>query len=90
MTAAHTHLPVLGVPVESQALKGMDSLLSIVQMPAGRAGRARWRSAAPARSTRRSSPRRSSRWATTGVRERLRAFRATQTQTVLDNPDPAG
>ena len=35
MTAAHTHLPVLGVPVESQALKGMDSLLSIVQMPAG-------------------------------------------------------
>ena len=35
MTAAHTHLPVLGVPVESKALKGMDSLLSIVQMPAG-------------------------------------------------------
>ena len=30
-----TSLPVLGVPVESQALKGMDSLLSIVQMPAG-------------------------------------------------------
>ena len=35
MIAAHTHLPVLGVPVESSALKGMDSLLSIVQMPAG-------------------------------------------------------
>jgi 5-(carboxyamino)imidazole ribonucleotide mutase len=35
MIAAHTHLPVLGVPVESAALKGMDSLLSIVQMPAG-------------------------------------------------------
>jgi 5-(carboxyamino)imidazole ribonucleotide mutase len=35
MTAAHTVLPVLGVPVESQALKGMDSLLSIVQMPGG-------------------------------------------------------
>jgi 5-(carboxyamino)imidazole ribonucleotide mutase len=35
MLAAHTHLPVLGVPVESAALKGMDSLLSIVQMPAG-------------------------------------------------------
>jgi len=35
MTAAHTTLPVLGVPVESHALKGMDSLLSIVQMPAG-------------------------------------------------------
>lgn len=35
MTAALTDLPVLGVPVESKALKGMDSLLSIVQMPAG-------------------------------------------------------
>lgn len=35
MTASMTCLPVLGVPVESQALKGMDSLLSIVQMPAG-------------------------------------------------------
>jgi 5-(carboxyamino)imidazole ribonucleotide mutase len=35
MTAAHTTLPVLGVPVESRALKGLDSLLSIVQMPAG-------------------------------------------------------
>ncbi len=35
MCAAWTRLPVLGVPVESQALKGMDSLLSIVQMPAG-------------------------------------------------------
>ncbi|MBY8822254.1 5-(carboxyamino)imidazole ribonucleotide mutase [Sphingomonas colocasiae] len=35
MTAAMTRVPVLGVPVESKALKGMDSLLSIVQMPAG-------------------------------------------------------
>ena len=35
MTAAMTPLPVLGVPVESHALKGQDSLLSIVQMPAG-------------------------------------------------------
>ena len=35
MCAAWTPLPVLGVPIESQALKGMDSLLSIVQMPAG-------------------------------------------------------
>ena len=35
MLAANTHLPVLGVPVESATLKGMDSLLSIVQMPAG-------------------------------------------------------
>jgi 5-(carboxyamino)imidazole ribonucleotide mutase len=35
MVAAHTTLPVLGVPVESHALKGIDSLLSIVQMPGG-------------------------------------------------------
>lgn len=35
MTASMTRLPVLGVPVESKALKGMDSLLSIVQMPGG-------------------------------------------------------
>ena len=35
MVAAHTHLPVFGVPVESHALRGIDSLLSIAQMPAG-------------------------------------------------------
>src|SRR5690349_13273393 len=35
MAASMTHLPVLGVPVESKAMKGMDSLLSIVQMPGG-------------------------------------------------------
>lgn len=35
MTAAYTTVPVLGVPIESRTLKGMDSLLSIVQMPAG-------------------------------------------------------
>jgi len=35
MLAAQTHLPVLGVPIESRVLKGVDSLLSIVQMPAG-------------------------------------------------------
>ena len=35
MTASMTRLPVLGVPIESKALKGMDSLLSIVQMPGG-------------------------------------------------------
>lgn len=35
MMAANTHLPVLGVPIESAALRGLDSLLSIVQMPAG-------------------------------------------------------
>ena len=35
MTASHTTLPVIGVPIESKTLKGLDSLLSIVQMPAG-------------------------------------------------------
>jgi 5-(carboxyamino)imidazole ribonucleotide mutase len=35
MVASHTPLPVIGVPIESKALKGLDSLLSIVQMPAG-------------------------------------------------------
>ena len=35
MVAAYTHIPVIGVPVESKCLKGLDSLLSIVQMPAG-------------------------------------------------------
>lgn len=35
MTASHTTLPVIGIPIESKALKGLDSLLSIVQMPAG-------------------------------------------------------
>jgi 5-(carboxyamino)imidazole ribonucleotide mutase len=89
MTAAHTHLPVLGVPVESRALKGMDSLLSIVQMPAGvpvgtlAIGRAGAINAALLAAS----------IVALGdetLRERLRTFRSTQTQTVLDNPDPAG
>jgi 5-(carboxyamino)imidazole ribonucleotide mutase len=89
MTAAHTHLPVLGVPVESQALKGMDSLLSIVQMPAGvpvgtvAIGRAGAINAALLAAS-------IVALADEAVRERLRAFRTTQTKTVLDNRDPAG
>jgi 5-(carboxyamino)imidazole ribonucleotide mutase len=89
MTAAHTHLPVLGVPVESHALKGMDSLLSIVQMPAGvpvgtlAIGRAGAVNAALLAAS-------IVALGDEGARERLRAFRATQTSTVLDNPDPAG
>lgn len=35
MTASHTPLPVIGVPIQTKALQGLDSLLSIVQMPAG-------------------------------------------------------
>jgi 5-(carboxyamino)imidazole ribonucleotide mutase len=89
MTAAHTHLPVLGVPVESHALRGMDSLLSIVQMPAGvpvgtvAIGRAGAVNAALLAAS-------IVALSDEAVRERLRGFRSTQTQTVLDNPDPAG
>ena len=89
MTAAHTYLPVLGVPVESHALKGMDSLLSIVQMPAGvpvgtlAIGRAGAINAALLAAS-------IVALGDDAVRDRLRAFRSTQTQTVLDNQDPAG
>jgi 5-(carboxyamino)imidazole ribonucleotide mutase len=88
MTAAKTSLPVLGVPVESKALQGMDSLLSIVQMPAGipvgtlaigRAGAVNAALLAAAIVGR----------VDAGVAERLRAFRVAQTQAVLDAPDPA-
>src|SRR5262245_38219584 len=89
MTAAHTHLPVLGVPIESHALKGMDSLLSIVQMPPGvpvgtlAIGRAGAINAALLAAS-------VVALGDDGVRERVRAFRETQTKTVLDHPDPAG
>jgi 5-(carboxyamino)imidazole ribonucleotide mutase len=89
MTAAHTHLPVLGVPVESKALKGMDSLLSIVQMPAGvpvatvAIGRSGAINAALLAAS-------IVALSDDGVRERLTSFRDTQTQSVLDHPDPSG
>jgi 5-(carboxyamino)imidazole ribonucleotide mutase len=87
MTAAKTSLPVLGVPVESKALKGMDSLLSIVQMPAGipvatlaigRAGAVNAALLATAILANKHPQ----------FREALRAYRAEQTQSVLENPDP--
>ena len=89
MTAAKTHLPVFGVPVESHALKGMDSLLSIVQMPAGvpvgtlaigRSGAVNAALLAAAVIALDDE----------GVRERLVRFREEQTATVLEHPDPAG
>ena len=89
MTAAHTHLPVLGVPIESHALQGMDSLLSIVQMPAGvpvgtlAIGRAGAINAALLAAS-------IVALGDDALRSRVRTFRSTQTQTVLDNPDPAG
>ncbi|HVM68668.1 MAG TPA: 5-(carboxyamino)imidazole ribonucleotide mutase [Gaiellaceae bacterium] len=88
MTAAKTALPVLGVPVESRTLKGVDSLLSIVQMPAGvpvgtlaigRAGAVNAALLAAAIVARGDE----------GVRERLARWRAAQTESVLADPDPA-
>ncbi len=88
MTSAKTTLPVLGVPVQSRALKGIDSLLSIVQMPAGipvgtlAIGQAGAVNAAllAAAILANKHPR---------VREALKDYRARQTQSVLDNPNPA-
>ena len=87
MLAAKTAVPVLGVPVESRALNGLDSLLSMVQMPAGvpvatfAIGPAGARNAAlfAAAMLAATSP---------AVREALQRFRAEQTQDVLTQPDP--
>ena len=84
MTAAQTLVPVFGVPVESKALKGMDSLLSIVQMPAGipvgtmAIGKAGAINAAllAVAVLGNQNP---------AVREKLRAFRLEQTEAVLQN-----
>jgi 5-(carboxyamino)imidazole ribonucleotide mutase len=89
MVAAKTSLPVLGVPVQSRALNGLDSLLSIAQMPAGipvgtlAIGDAGATNAAllAASILAVSDP---------AVRAALDGFRADQTATVIDNPDPAG
>ena len=88
MTAAKTVLPVLGVPVESKALKGLDSLRSIAQMPGGipvgalAIGKAGAVNAAllAAASLGNKYP---------AIREALRKFRSTQTKKVLAVPDPA-
>ncbi|WP_199776954.1 5-(carboxyamino)imidazole ribonucleotide mutase [Deinococcus sp. NW-56] len=85
MLAAFTRVPVLGVPVQSRAMSGQDSLLSIVQMPAGvpvatfAIGEAGAKNAALFAA---------GLLATTDpeVRARLDAFRAAQTQAVLDDP----
>jgi 5-(carboxyamino)imidazole ribonucleotide mutase len=88
MAAAKTHLPVLGVPVESRSLKGMDSLLSIVQMPAGvpvgalaigNSGAVNAALLAAEIVALQDED----------VRARLIAFRAAQTANVLAHPDPA-
>lgn len=88
MTASKTVLPVFGVPVESKALKGLDSLLSIAQMPGGipvgtlAIGKAGAINAAllAAAALGNKYPR---------IREALRRFRSAQTKKVLAVPDPA-
>jgi 5-(carboxyamino)imidazole ribonucleotide mutase len=87
MTAAKTTLPVLGVPMQSKALKGLDSLLSIVQMPAGvpvatlAIGPAGATNAAllAAAILANKHP---------AIDQALKAFREQQTRAVLDKPDP--
>jgi 5-(carboxyamino)imidazole ribonucleotide mutase len=87
MLAAKTRLPVFGVPVQSKALNGMDSLLSIAQMPAGipvgtlAIGRAGATNAALLAASVLALH-------DTAIADALERFRAEQTQTVLDNPDP--
>lgn len=87
MCAAKTHLPVLGVPVQSSMLSGVDSLLSIVQMPAGvpvatlAIGKAGAINAALLSASILGGK-------YPEYHERLNAFRKEQTRTVLDNPDP--
>jgi 5-(carboxyamino)imidazole ribonucleotide mutase len=88
MAASKTVLPVLGVPVESKALKGLDSLLSIAQMPGGipvgtlAIGKAGAINSAllAAAIVGAKHP---------SIRESLRAFRIAQTKKVLSRPDPA-
>jgi len=88
MTASKTILPVFGVPVESKALGGMDSLLSIVQMPAGvpvgtlAIGRAGAINAALLAAS-------VIALSDEGVRNRLGTFRERQTNDVLAHPDPS-
>jgi 5-(carboxyamino)imidazole ribonucleotide mutase len=89
MTAAKTAIPVLGVPIQSKALNGMDSLLSIVQMPAGipvgtlaigKAGAINAALLAAAIVSNKHA----------GYRAALALFRQEQTDTVLANADPRG
>lgn len=87
MVASQTALPVLGVPVQSKTLNGLDSLLSIVQMPGGIAvgtlaiGKAGATNAGLLAAQILGTFDKS-------IRNAVEEFRSTQTQTILDNPDP--
>jgi len=88
MIAAHTRLPVLGVPVQSKALNGMDSLLSIVQMPKGIAvGTLAIGTAGAFNAGLLACQILALNDRELGIR--VDDFRETQTQAVLDNPDPS-
>lgn len=87
MVAANTRLPVLGVPVQSKALNGMDSLLSIVQMPKGVAVGTLAIGAAGAFNAGLMSAQILAN-NDAALAERIEAFRTEQTDTVLGNPDP--
>jgi 5-(carboxyamino)imidazole ribonucleotide mutase len=88
MLAAKTSLPVLGVPVQSKALNGMDSLLSIVQMPAGIpvATFAIGKSGAINAALFAAAILALSHYS---IQESLNQYRASQTQSVLNQPDPS-
>ena len=88
MAAAFTSLPVLGVPVQSKALNGQDSLLSIVQMPKGIAvGTLAIGNAGAANAGLLATQIIGTHDET--VMAAIEAFRKEQTQTILDNPNPA-
>jgi 5-(carboxyamino)imidazole ribonucleotide mutase len=89
MIAAKTLVPVLGVPVQSKALNGQDSLLSIVQMPRGvPVGTLAIGGAGAFNAGLLAAQILATRDSTLG--QRLADWRQAQTQTVLDNPDPRG
>ena len=87
MCASKTPVPVLGVPVQSKALSGLDSLLSIVQMPAG-IPVATFAVGAPGAANAALFAASMLAADDAGVRSRLDAFRAAQTAKVLAQPDP--
>lgn len=88
MCAAFTPLPVLGVPVKSRALKGMDSLLSIVQMPKGVAvGTLAIGDSGAANAGLLAAQILAT--SDAELMKRIESYRAQQTQHVLENPDPS-
>ncbi len=87
MCAAKTALPVLGVPIESAVLRGVDSLLSIVQMPAGiPVGTLAIGKAGAVNAALLAAAILSAKYP--DIQKALRQYRKKQTQTVLSNPDP--